>query len=129
MSEPIVFISHFRIREGRLAAYREAQSDVVPQMQAEKLRTQVFLTYLNEAGTQMTAVHVFADADSMDLHFGGSDERAKTAYEFMVPEGWEIYGTPSSGVLEGMRQEAMSSGVTLTVQPGYVAGFLRTASG
>jgi hypothetical protein len=74
-------------------------------------------------------VHVFAYAEAMDLHFQGIGERAEAAYEVFERDGWEIYGTPSDDIIESMRQAASSSGVTLTVQPEYVAGFLRMTSG
>ena len=95
MSDPIVFISHFQIREGALDAYRQLQREVASDLEAAKRRTLVFLTYVDTAGSQMTAVHVFADAESMALHFEGSDERSAAAYEFLEPDGWEIYGKPS----------------------------------
>jgi len=125
MTDSIVFISHFRVRQGALDAYKELQREVAIQLQAEKPRTTVFLTYVDDSGTHMTAVHVFADAQSMDLHFEGSEERSRAAYEFLVPDGWEIYGTPSPNVLKTMRAAASSSGVKLIVEGGYVAGFLR----
>jgi hypothetical protein len=87
------------------------------------------LAYVTESGSQMTAVHVFADAESMDRHFEGSDERSKAAYEFLEPDGWEIYGRPSEDVVDSMRQAAATSGVMLTLQRDYVAGFLRPTSG
>lgn len=127
MSEPIVFISHFRIKEGTLDAYRQLQREVVRMLEAEKPRTLVFLTYVDANGTRMTAVHVFADAESMDLHFEGAKDRSAAAYEFLVPEGWEIYGTPSEQAVEMMRDAAAASGVTLNVQAEHVAGFLRPA--
>lgn len=127
MSEPIVFISHFRIKEGKLDAYRELQREVATMLEAEKPQTLVFLTYLDASGTRMTAVHVFADAESMDLHVAGAEERSAAAYEFLVPAGWDIYGTPSEQVVEMMRSAAAASGVTLNVQAEHVAGFLRLA--
>jgi hypothetical protein len=42
--------------------------------------------------------------------------------EYLKPEGFEIYGTPSNEVLEMMRQEAISTGVTLSIQPDHLAG-------
>lgn len=85
MSEPIVFISHFRIMKGALEAYRRLQEDVARQLEAEKPRTLVFLTYTNGGGTEMTAVHVFADAESMDHHVEGAGDRSRAAYAFLVP--------------------------------------------
>jgi hypothetical protein len=37
----------------------------------------------------------------------------------------EIYGRPNDGALESMRQAATSAGVTLTVLPDHLGGFLR----
>lgn len=127
MSQPIVFISHFRIKEGSLDAYRQLQREVARMLEAEKPRTLVFLTYVDANGSRMTAVHVFADAESMDLHFEGAEERSAAAYEFLVPEGWEIYGAPSDQAVAMMRNAAAASGVTLNVQGEHVAGFLRPA--
>lgn len=125
MSEPIVFISHFLIKEGTLGAYRQLQHEVARMLEAEKPRTLAFLTYVDADGSCMTAVHIFADAESMDLHFEGAEERSAAAYEFLVPDGWEIYGTPSEQVIDMMRNAAEASGVTLKTQAEHVAGFLR----
>jgi hypothetical protein len=71
-------------------------------------------------------VHCFPDAGSMDLHFEGSDERTAAVYEFVEPDGFEIYGRPSEQALETMQQAAAGSGVSLRVLPEHVGGFLRT---
>jgi hypothetical protein len=124
-AEPIVFISHFRVKEGMLEPYKDLARKVTPLLQAEKPRTLAYLFYLSPSGSEATIVHVFPDAESMDLHAQGSEERSRVAFEFLVPLGWEIYGTPSNAVLAQMRQAASASGVTLTVQPDYFDGFLR----
>lgn len=128
MSQPIVFISHFRVREGKLPDYRRIQQDVARELEGEKPRTLVFLVYLDPAGESMTAIHVFADAESMDLHFEGSEERSKIGAQFLVPEGWEIYGIASVGVLASVQEAAASAGVSLAVHHDLVAGFLRIAA-
>jgi hypothetical protein len=129
MSEPIVFISHNQIKKGKLDDLKRVSGEVTTRLQADKPRTLVFLAFVDEGGTQATFAHVFADAESMDLHFEGADERSAAAYEYLNPAGWEIYGKPSKAVMEVMRQTAASVGVTLTVQPEYLAGFLRLAEG
>jgi len=128
MSEPIVFISHFRVREGKLDSLRQLSHVVTKRLETEKPRTLVFLAYLDDSGDRVSFVHVFGDAESMDLHFQGADERSKAAYELLEPEGWEIYGRPSDPALETMRRQATSSGVSLTVQDEHMAGFLRPTS-
>jgi hypothetical protein len=129
MSEPIVFISHNQIKKGKLDDLKRVSGEATARLQAEKPRTLVFLAFVDEGGTQATFAHVFADAESMDLHFEGAEERSTAAYEYLNPAGWEIYGRPSTAVIEVMRQTAASAGVTLTVQPEYLAGFLRLAEG
>ena len=128
MSEPIVFISHFRVKAGKLDSLRRLSHVVTKRLEAEKPRTLVFLAYLDDSGESVSFVHVFGDAESMDLHFQGADERSKAAYEFLEPEGWEIYGRPSDAAVETMRQAATTSGVSLTVQGQHMSGFLRPTS-
>ena len=125
MPEPIVFISHFRIKEGSRQAYEDLAREVTPKLEAEKPSTLVFLTYENEPGDRLSIVHAFADADGMDRHFQGAAERGAAAMEFLEPTGWDIYGQPKPAVLEQMGQLAARANVPLTVESRYVGGFLR----
>ena len=125
MAHPIVFISHFTIKPGKLADLKLLAQEVATRLEAEKPRTLVFLHYLDDDGTQVTFVHMFADPEAMDLHFGGAQERSRVASEFMDPNGWEIYGRPSDAAIGTMRQAATSAGVPLTIHPEYLAGFVR----
>jgi quinol monooxygenase YgiN len=129
MSEPIVFISHFRIKEGRFDALKQRALDTADGLQSEKPRTILFLSYVDEDRSTISFVHAFADADAMDLHIEGAGERSRAAFEFIEPVGWEIYGSPSTAALETMRQTATASGAALTVRPEHLAGFLRLSSG
>ncbi len=128
MSDPIVFISRFRIKKGKLAGFKQFFADGERLLKEEKPRTLVFLAYGDDNGQRVTIVHVFADADSMDLHVEGAEERSKAALEFLEPEGFEIYGSPSEKVM-GMMREAAAPGSDLSVQPEHFGGFLRLAGG
>ncbi|HZB04113.1 MAG TPA: hypothetical protein VE737_07310 [Actinomycetota bacterium] len=128
MTEPIVFVSHFRIKDGKLDGLKQLFPEVLEMLEAEKPRTTAQLAYLDDAGTKVSIVHVFTDADTMDLHFRGAEERSRAAYEFMDPAGWEIYGTPSDAAMQMMRQAATSAAVALTVHSKYLGGFLRMQS-
>jgi hypothetical protein len=129
MPEPIVFISHFRIKAGKVDALKGLASQTTAGLYGAKPRTLVYLAYVDEERGVITFIHVFGDADSMDIHFEGADERARAAYEFMEPDGWEIFGRPSADTVETMQHAAASGDVTLTFASDYVAGFLRAASG
>jgi quinol monooxygenase YgiN len=129
VDHPIVFISHFTVKAGKIETLKLLARDVALRLEAEKPQTLVFLHYLDDKGTQVTFVHVFADAEAMDVHFRGAQERSRVAFEFVDPKGWEIYGQPSDAALGTMRKAATSAGVPLTIQPEYLAGFVRLLGG
>jgi len=127
VSSPVVFISRLRVLPGQLAAYSRMMDEWVPRIQAEKPRTSAFLHFLDGEQSRVTIVHIFGDAEAMDLHFQGADERSKEAWKVFAPDGWEIYGPASEAAIASMRRLAESARVSLTVQTEYVAGFLRLA--
>ena len=71
MSGPIVFISHQRVKEGKLDAYKQSYREYIGIIKAVKPGTVAHLAYVNEDGSEVTMVHVFPDAEAMDLHFQG----------------------------------------------------------
>lgn len=129
MPQPVVFISHFRVKEGKLDDFRRRSEENTRSLEQEKPATVAFLAYLSDDRTQLSIVHVFPDAASMDAHVEGAEERAAAAYEFIEPAGWDIYGRPSDGVLEMMRRSAASAGVPLVHHPDHLTGFLRMRAG
>ena len=125
MAGPVFFISHFAVKEGALEELKRISGGAVEGIREEKPRTVLFLSYLDEEGGRISFLHAFPDADAMDQHFEGADDRAAAAYEFIEPRGWEFYGKPSERAMEGMRATAAKFGVPLTVEPEFNAGFLR----
>jgi hypothetical protein len=125
MSEPVVFISHFAVKEGALAELKRMSGAAVEGLREGKPRTVLFLSYLDDEGGRISFLHAFPNADAMDQHFEGADDRAAAAYEFIEPRGWEFYGKPSERAMEGMRATAAKFGVPLVVEPEFNAGFLR----
>ena len=125
MSDPIVFISHFSIKDGQVDRVREMVGEGQRALREGKPRTSVFLAYLSEDETELTIVHAFADQDAMDLHVEGADERSAKAYEIVEPRGWEIMGTPSESVKVSIDGSSKATGAPVTYQPSFVGGFLR----
>jgi len=125
MSEPVFFVSHFAIKEGAVDDLRRLAADATARLREEKPGTVLFLSYLDEQTGRISFLHAFPDADAMDRHFEGADERAAAAYEFIEPRGWEFYGRPSEQAMESMRRAAEGAGVSLVVEPEFVGGFLR----
>ena len=124
MTEPVVFISHFAVREGALEGLRRFAEEGAAQLHEDKPQTVAFLMYLDDESRDLTIVHTFPDADAMDRHFEGSDERSAAAFEFLEPRGFEIYGRPSDAALATLLPAA-DAGLPLTFQPQLLRGFLR----
>ena len=127
MSEPIVVIGRFTVKPGKLDDFKQFARELSRSFEAEKPRTDVFVMYLDEDGTEGTSVHVFADAEAMDLHAEGGEELAPAAYELLEMRGFEIYGRPSDAVLETTRRHAGQDGLTHT--PQHLSGFIRGQGG
>ena len=127
MPEPVVFISRFRVKAGMLEALRRYVADATAAIERDKPGTLVFALYLDEQAGRLSIVHAFGDSDSMDAHFEGASDRAEAAYEFLQPEGWDVYGAPSGQALAALRQAAEKAGVPLRIWPTHVGGFVRAA--
>ncbi len=54
ISEPIVFVSHFRVKEDRSDNMPDLSNQIATAMEAGKPRTLGFLFYLNEDRSQMS---------------------------------------------------------------------------
>src|SRR4029453_4986299 len=123
MSAPIVFISHFRVKD--LAAYERMAPEVVRRLQAEKPQTAAFLHYLDREDSRLTIVHLFADAEALDRHLEGAETRGEQAGQVMEREAWEIYGPASDQAKTTMRRQAEAGGGPPKAHRGDIAGFVR----
>lgn len=128
MSDPIVFISHNKIKQGKLESLREYSQQVFQRLHEEKPETVVFLSFASDDRSEVSFIHIFPDAEAMDAHFEGADERSKRASEFIQSRSMEIYGSPSDSVREMLKQIA-ESGVKVSIDSDYLGGFLRLKSG
>ena len=124
MSEPIVFISNQKIKEGKLEEYRALYREVVQRVKESKPGTVAHLAYVDEAGTQASIVHVFVDAEAMEVHVQDVDEAARRAAELVEYAGFVIYGRPTSKTLE-MMQRAAGGKIPLEVKSQPVGGYIR----
>jgi len=95
MSEPIVFISCNKIKEGKIEEFRNHYRESIPPIMSGKPGTLAQLAYENEEATEVTIVRLFPSADALDLQIQGANERSKKSYEFIEPISIEIFGTPN----------------------------------
>ena len=124
MSEPIVFISRNKIKEGKAIEFRKHYQDSIQPIFDDKPATLAQLAYENEESNEFTIVRLFPSADALDLQIKGADERSKKTYTFIEPISIEIFGKPNPDTLETMRKIA-GSGIIVNISPNYQGGFIR----
>jgi hypothetical protein len=135
MIKPLIFISTWKIREGRLEDYKQFAKAFMEHVKAKESQLIAFNMYFNEDETEMTSIQVHPDAASMDFHLQalakviGEDmiewiDRA----DFLEPKQFEIYGIPSAKLLEA-NQPFVNAGISQSVKPLHFAGFTRSTAG
>lgn len=124
MSGPIVFISHQRVKPGRFQEFATFFADGSKAIEADKPGTIVFLAFADADREETRIVHVFPDAEAMDQHLRGADERSAQAYQFLEPLEIDVYGSPSPGAVAEI--EALAGrGVNVTVMIESIGGYVR----
>jgi len=124
MTGPIVFISHFKIKEGKLDDVKQLSENVSKFIEANKPGTAAFLQFTNADGTELSIIHVFPDADAFDKHLEGAGERSNKAFEIIVPDRREVYGLPSDKAMTTLIPPDGSS-ITFKQMSELAAGYIR----
>ncbi len=102
--------------------YKERFQAVADIVEAEEPKMLYFAEHVSEDGSENTTVQVHADADNMAYHMQLVGEHIQEAAQYLDWSSMSIriYGSPTEGVLEQMRQIA-GSGVSVTVSPAAVS--------
>ena len=124
MSEPIVFVSRNKIREGKVGEFRRHYQDSIQPIFDGKADTHAQLGYENEEGTEFTVIRVFPNADALDQQIQDADERSKKTYDYIEPTAIEIFGMPNPATLEKMKKIAGTE-INVSISPNYSGGFIR----
>jgi len=124
MSEPIVFISRNRIKEGMEEAFRKHYQESIQPIFDSKPGTIAQLAYEDNEATDFMVIRIFPNADALDQQIQGADDRSKKTYEFIEPTAIGIFGAPNPATVEKMKKIA-GSGITVSISPNYAGGFIR----
>lgn len=124
-SEPIVIIDSSKIVEGKLEEVKTAIKELVEFVQASEPQTVAYNVYFSQDGTQMTVVQVHVDSASMEFHIKTAGPAFSKFRELIKLSTMDIYGKPSSSLLEQMRQKAQMLGDATVEVHELHAGFTR----
>jgi len=122
MTGPFIFVSHGRIKPGRLADFKAYAVRFVPLVEEREPRILAFNTYLDEAGERYTSVQVHPDAAAMEHHMKVMGEEIGAAFDYVESDRVDVYGEPSEPVLAMMHHIA---DIPVTLRPDHLAGFTR----
>ena len=68
MSETLIYITKWKVKEGRLEDYKKFARQLTEIIEAKEPQIIAFNAFVNEEGTEMTSIQVHPNAASMDFH-------------------------------------------------------------
>ncbi|MCK6584418.1 MAG: hypothetical protein L6Q49_15085 [Anaerolineales bacterium] len=127
MSEPIIFIAHQKVKQGKAEEYKKVYQEVGEWMKANKPQTAAHIAYISEDGTEASVVHIFPDIEAMEKHMQNLGNVGAKAFSLMEIVGFDVYGTPSKMVLDSMLK--MIPGAKVTMKTQSAGGYIRLMAG
>jgi hypothetical protein len=127
MSKPLIVISKFRVKKGKIEELRKYYQKILDIIEANKTQMIAFHGFLNEEGTEMTSIQIHPNSASMEYHMQvlkANWDESFSQYSQMV-EGTTIdyYGDPPESAL-AMNEQSKQ---VLTVRSVHIAGFTHTS--
>jgi hypothetical protein len=127
----VVYLSTWRIKDGKFPEYRRFYAELLKRISGPDRDVVAFYAFGNADGTEITNVHVFPDAPTLDRHMAVIREQMRlipgdlsAVPEFMEPLGVQVYGTPG-GAAAAMDQGMKDSGVPFVGKERFLGGFSR----
>jgi hypothetical protein len=131
MTAPVVYVSTYRIKEGKFETYRRFHAELLRVVEENEPRVIAFYLFANEAGTEVTHVHVYPDTIAMDHHMqvladkmGAVPGDLGAAFRLLEPVRIEVFGNPGDRAT-AMDKLLIEAGAPYILKPRYVDGFAR----
>ena len=130
MAEPIVYVDCSEIRAGAIEEVKELASELVDFIKEREPRLLFYGFFFSEDDSQMSVVAVHPDSESMELHLEVGGPGFRKFRDLIAMNGIDVYGRPSDGVLDQLRQKAQMLGAREGVAVHRLeSGFARLTSG
>jgi hypothetical protein len=115
MSEPIVYIDRSVIRSPDVAALRQAVADLTQFVRDREPQLVFYGFEIDEEEATMRVVAVHPDSESLETHLGVGGPEFRKVGAFIDLQQIDLFGRPSSAVLEQVRQKAAMLGTDARV--------------
>ena len=125
MSGSLVYIDVSEVKEGSLDRLEGAIEELAGFIEANVPDVLAYSVFLSEDGTQMTVVHVHAEAESLERHLMTAGPVFRKFSDLLTLKSIRVYGEPSERAVELLREKAsmLGSGDVTVLRPR--AGFSR----
>jgi len=134
MAGPVVYVSTWRIKEGRFEDYRRFHAELMKLIQDNEPRVVAFHLFANEDATEITGLHMYADTTAVESHMEMLAEKMgllpgdlTKVFEFLEPVRIDVLGVPGERAME-MDKGLIESGVAYIQKPRHVDGFTRSTA-
>ena len=124
MSDHVVYVDRFQIREGKLEDFRRYARELTEFVEKNEPGALSFNFYIDEDGVAGTAVFVFSDAEALDLHLDLASSMFQEGYELLSGANIELLGPASDRAIELARSfgadrkpSSPASAVSRSVEP------------
>jgi len=122
MSEPVAYVSTWRIKDGKFEDYRRFYAELVKIVDENEPRLTAFLTFANDDLTEITNVHVFPDRGTLDRHMDVLGEKMRllpggvtAVMRYLEPVRVEVFGTRGGKAARCRAQVLAAAQVLLAV--------------
>lgn len=129
MSEPIIYVDHSAIREGKLKDLQRAVAELVEFVDSHEPQLISYGFFIDEEASRMTVIAIHPDAASVELHMEVVGPRFRKYAELIDLLAIDVYGEPSDKMLRQLQQKAQTLGDSGRVAVHRLhAGFIRVGA-
>jgi hypothetical protein len=127
MSGAFITITSGRVREGKLAEYRELNAVISALVEEQEPRMIAFNAMLSEEGERFTGVQVHPDVQSMEFHLEVARDVIRDAGDLLQVETFIVLGA-SNESFDAYMKAMVASGIAVQHLPVHVSGFTRSSA-
>lgn len=124
MTEPLIFVFHVTVQEGKFDDYKSYTDELVEFIESKEPRLIAFESFANDEGREVSHVFIHPDAESEDFHSQIAAEKVQEGRQYYAGLAIDVYGRPSDAVLKNLNQLA-DSGVPVRMNTRHLGGFMR----
>jgi hypothetical protein len=118
MSQPLVYIDTSDVREGALEELKSAIGGLTDFVASREPQIVSYAVYFSQDDSQMTVIHVHADAASLDFHMDVAGPRFGRFADLLTLSSIRIFGEPSAEAVRKLEEKVRLLGAgEVTVHP------------